>query len=71
MVDHERKGFDEEIRSWRAALREVGYLSGWHVHKRVNIACSTSWFKVMVSVTDSECPEAYWSQCICLVSDDT
>ena len=41
MVDHERKGFDEEIRSWRAALREVGYLSGWHVHKRVNIACST------------------------------
>ena len=71
MVDHERKGFDEKIQRWRASLREVGYLSGWHVHKRVNIACSTSWFKVMVSVTDSKCLEAYWFQCIYLVSDDT
>ncbi|KAJ9675768.1 hypothetical protein PVL29_024615 [Vitis rotundifolia] len=33
MVDHERKGFDEKIQRWGAALREVGYLSGWHVHK--------------------------------------
>ena len=31
MVDHERKGFDEKIQRWRAALREVGYISGWHV----------------------------------------
>ena len=33
MANHERKGFDEKIQRWRGALREVGYLSGWHVHK--------------------------------------
>ncbi|RVW60491.1 hypothetical protein CK203_116791 [Vitis vinifera] len=43
-VDHERKGFDEEIRSWRAALREVGYLSGWHVHKRILSCGNLKWF---------------------------
>ena len=30
-----------------------------------------AWFKVAVSVTDSEGPEVYWSQCIGLVSSDT
>ncbi|RVW95225.1 Calcium-transporting ATPase 12, plasma membrane-type [Vitis vinifera] len=29
------------------------------------------WFKVAISVTDSEGPKAYWSQCIGLVSGDT
>ena len=32
---------------------------------------SSPWFKVAVSVTDSEGPEAYRSQCIGLVSGDT
>ena len=30
-----------------------------------------SWFKVMVSVTDSDDPKTYWSRCISRVSTDT
>ncbi|XP_034674422.1 disease resistance protein RPV1-like [Vitis riparia] len=30
--NHERNGFGHQIQRWRAALREVGNLSGWHVH---------------------------------------
>ncbi|WKA11190.1 hypothetical protein VitviT2T_028715 [Vitis vinifera] len=29
---HERNGFGHQTQRWRAALREVGILSGWHVH---------------------------------------
>ncbi|WKA11215.1 hypothetical protein VitviT2T_028739 [Vitis vinifera] len=29
---HERNGFGHQTQRWRAALREVGSLSGWHVH---------------------------------------
>ncbi|KAL6316703.1 hypothetical protein AAG906_019634 [Vitis piasezkii] len=29
---HERNGFDHKTQRWRAALSEVGSLSGWHVH---------------------------------------
>ena len=35
------------------------------------VSLGKAWFKVTVSVTDSEGPEAYQSGCISLVSGDT
>ena len=37
----------------------------------VEMLSLTAWFKVAVSVTDSEGPEVYRSQCIGLVSGET
>ena len=33
LAKHERRGFVERTKRWRAALTEVANLSGWHVHE--------------------------------------